>query len=76
MIDKYCYAAGVNRENMKSGLHSFRHSLATQLMTDQVPVQIIRSVLGHKSSQTVSEYLKVNISLLQECALSPEVIYG
>ena len=76
MIDKYCYAAGVNRENMKLGLHSFRHSLATQLMTNQVPVQIIRSVLGHKSSQTVSEYLKVNITLLQACALSPEVIYG
>ena len=76
MIDKYCYAARINHENMKSGLHSFRHSLATQLMTDQVPVQIIRSVLGHKSPQTVREYLKVNLNLLKECALSPEVIYG
>lgn len=76
MIDKYCHAAGINHENMKSGLHSFRHSLATQLMTDQVPVQIIRSVLGHKNPQTVREYLKVNINLLKECALSPEVIYG
>lgn len=76
MIDKYCYAAGIDHENMKSGLHSFRHSLASQLMTDQIPVQIIRSVLGHKNPQTVREYLKVNISLLKECALSPEVIYG
>ncbi|HWT74272.1 MAG TPA: tyrosine-type recombinase/integrase [Mobilitalea sp.] len=25
MIDKYCYAAGINHENMKSGLHSFRN---------------------------------------------------
>ena len=76
MIDKYCHAAGINGENRKQGLHSFRHSLATQLMNDQVPVQMIRSVLGHKSMQSVKEYLKVNVDKLRECSLSPEVTYG
>lgn len=76
MIDKYCHAAGINGENRKQGLHSFRHSLATQLMNDQIPVQMIRSVLGHKSMQSVKEYLKVNVDKLRECALSPEVTYG
>lgn len=76
LIDKYCHAAGINCENRKQGLHSFRHSLVVQLMNDQVPVQMIRSVLGHKNTQSVKEYLKVNINQLRECALSPEVIYG
>lgn len=76
LIDKYCHAAGIDCENRKQGLHSFRHSLATQLMNDQIPVQMIRSVLGHKNMQSVKEYLKVNIDQLRECALSPEVTYG
>lgn len=76
MIDKYCHAAGINGENRKHGLHSFRHSLATQLMNDQIPVQMIRSVLGHKNMQSVKEYLKVNVDKLRECSLSPEVTYG
>lgn len=76
LIDKYCHAAGINCENRKQGLHSFRHSLAAQLMNDQVPVQMIRSVLGHKNMQSVKEYLKVNVNQLRECSLSPEVTYG
>lgn len=76
LIDKYCHAAGINCENRKQGIHSFRHSLAAQLMNDQVPVQMIRSVLGHKSMQSVKEYLKVSVNQLRECALSPEVTYG
>ncbi|MDL2302360.1 site-specific integrase [Lachnospiraceae bacterium OttesenSCG-928-D06] len=76
LIDKYCHAAGIDCENRKQGLHCFRHSLATQLMNDQVPVQMIRSVLGHKNVQSVKEYLKVNIDQLRECSLSPEVTYG
>ncbi len=76
MIDKYCHAAGINLKDRKKGLHSFRHSLATLLMNNQIPVQVIRSVLGHKCHDSVNEYLKVNTELLRECSLALEVIYG
>jgi integrase len=76
MIDKYCHVAGINMKDRKQGLHSFRHSLVSLLMNNQIPVQVIRSVLGHKSRDSVNEYLKVNTELLRECSLALEVIYG
>ncbi|MEX0446720.1 site-specific integrase [Xenorhabdus sp. SGI246] len=60
-------------EEKKVGMHSLRHTLATTLMEQQVPVEEIADILGHQSTRSTSIYLKSSLKLLCECALSPEV---
>ncbi|WP_165045881.1 site-specific integrase [Dysgonomonas sp. ZJ709] len=51
------------------GPHSMRHSLATILMENEIAMPVISEVLGHKSTETTMKYLKIDIHLLQKCAL-------
>ena len=57
----------------KVGMHSLRHTLATTLMENQIPIEEIAGILGHQNTETTSVYLKSSLKLLSECALSPEV---
>lgn len=74
MIVKYMRIAKLPvSEKKKVGMHSLRHTLATALMEQQTPVQEIAEILGHQSTKSTPTYLKSSLSLLRECALSPEV---
>jgi site-specific recombinase XerD len=57
----------------KIGMHSFRHTLATYLMENQVSIDGIAGILGQQSTESTPTYLKSSLKLLRECALSPEV---
>lgn len=57
----------------KVGMHSFRHTLATSLMENHTPIEDIAGILGQQSTESTPIYLKSSLSLLRECALSPEV---
>ena len=61
--------AGIEIENKKSGPHSLRHSLASQLLENKSPLPVISSVLGHESSESTKCYLRIDISALRSCAL-------
>lgn len=52
-----------------SGTHSFRHSLATNMLSKDVPLPIISGILGHSSTETTMTYLKVDFNRLRKCAL-------
>lgn len=57
-------------ENNKKGIHNLRHSLATNLLENETPVDIISSILGHKIQNTTSNiYLKIDIKNLKKCGL-------
>ena len=73
MIVKYARLAKIPvSEKKKVGMHSLRHTLATALMEQHTPLQEIADILGHQSTETTPTYLKSSLSLLRECALSPE----
>ena len=57
----------------KHGMHSLRHTLATRLMEENIPISTIADILGHTSTETVKKYLQVDIAHLRDCALDVEV---
>jgi site-specific recombinase XerD len=58
----------------KVGMHSLRHTLATALLEQQVPLQEIADILGHQDTDTTPVYLKSSLKLLRECSLNPETL--
>jgi len=53
----------------KSGPHSLRHALASNMLAEQIPLAVITSVLGHSSSSSTTVYLHSDIDGLKQCAI-------
>lgn len=66
--------AGVSYEGKHHGAHSLRHSLATNMINNNVPINAISQVLGHSSSRTTEIYITKDTTHLRE--LSLEVPYA
>ena len=58
-------------EKKKVGMHSLRHTLATALLEQHVPIQEIADILGHQDTDATAIYLKSSLNLLRECSLNP-----
>ena len=57
-----------------SGAHALRHTAATQMLRQGVPLDDIRILLRHRSVDMTATYAKVDLELLQEVAQPwPEV---
>lgn len=72
--------AGVNFAAKRHGPHALRHSLATNLLHNDVTLPVISETLGHANTQVTTTYLRVSVDLLRECALDvsfiPSLAYG
>lgn len=66
--------SGVNIRRRRHGIHAFRHSLASQLLSKETPLPIISSTLGHVSTATTSNYLRVDLVKLRSVLLSPSLV--
>ena len=79
-IKDYFRIAGVNFTNKKHGPHSLRHSLASNLLKSNETLPVISEILGHASTETTMEYLRIDVNLLRQCALDvpfvPSSFYG
>ena len=51
----------------KKGIHSFRRTLATNLLNDNIPITTISSTLGHCNIDSTKQYLRTNKEKLKEC---------
>ena len=69
-IGDYFRIAGVNFTSKKHGPHSLRHSLASNLLKSNEPLPVISEILGHSSTETTMDYLRIDINLLRKCALN------
>ncbi len=69
MITRLMKKANINFENKKHGPHSLRHSLATNLLNQNVPISSISSVLGHANSKTTEIYITRNTNNLEKLSL-------
>jgi len=76
ILIKYVRLAGIpnTREN-PYGLHSLRHTLASTLLAENVPLPVISEILGHASIKSTDIYLHIDHKRLVECALNPEEVY-
>ena len=79
IVDGYLKRAKIKiPAGQKHGPHALRHSLATLLLENNIPISTIKEILAHKSSDTTRIYLKVAEKQLLQCALevSSSQIYG
>lgn len=67
---RYFQKAGIDISNKKHGLHTFRSSLASSMVNDQVPYDVVRKVLGHTHPNAIKNYAKVDIERLREYAIA------
>jgi len=65
--------AGIRfRTKQHCGLHSLRHTLATQLLREQTPMHVISEILGHATTAATMIYAKVDVESLRAAALNTE----
>lgn len=69
VVNKYMIKAQLDFSYRHHGPHSLRHSLATSLMNNNVPISAISSVLGHSSTRTTEIYVTVDEQNLSNLAL-------
>lgn len=66
-------AAGIEfRSQQRHGLHSLRHTLATQLLRADTPFHVISEILGHATKESTLIYAKADTEALRGAALDTE----
>lgn len=67
--------AGIRfRSAQKRGMHSLRHTLATELLQKGTPFPTIAEILGHASLESTRIYAKADVESLRSVALDPEEV--
>lgn len=69
LVHKYMTLAKINYANRKHGPHSLRHSFASALLREKIPLPIISEALGHTTMASTMEYLRIDMEALKQCAL-------
>ena len=59
-------SANLLQPNRHLSLHSARHTAAMQMLDNQVPIQIISKILGHKSLSTTMIYQKISDKYIEQ----------
>lgn len=63
--------AGIRQgKDDRKGFHCLRHSLVARLLSEEVPLPIISSILGHRNKDSTKVYLSTDLEHLRACALS------
>lgn len=69
-FNKYFDKCDLKIEDTKKGIHNLRHSFATNMLENDIPIHIISSTLGHSNvNTTVSTYIKIDIKNLKKVCL-------
>ncbi len=66
---KYFGLASIDISGKKHGPHTFRSSLASSMVNDDVPYEAVRTILGHSDPDAIKHYAKLDIEKLRECAI-------
>ena len=69
IVNKYMDKAEIDYSTRHHGPHALRHSLATNLMSNNVPISAISSVLGHANTRTTEIYLTIDEKNLKNLSL-------
>lgn len=69
IVSGYISKAGLLAQGKKIGPHALRHSLASRLLEENIPLPVISEILGHADTNTTAVYLAIDIGKLRACAL-------
>lgn len=68
-VQFYLKRSGIDLLNRKHGPHALRHSFASQLLQHGTSLPVISEALGHTTSTSTMFYLRIDTSVLKQCAL-------
>lgn len=68
-IKRYMRQAGLTIKSRKVA-HSMRHTVASTLLRNGVPLMTVSNIMGHDTPKTTIAYTKADIPALRKCALS------
>jgi integrase/recombinase XerD len=76
ILHKYMRRTGIEipREQHR-GLHSLRSSLARSMLESGGSLPVVAEVLGHRSTQSTSHYLRIDVENLNKCPIDPEGVF-
>lgn len=60
-FNKYFDKCEFEIEDTKKGIHNLRHSLATNMLNNDIPLNTISSILGDSLETTSNTYLKIDV---------------
>lgn len=62
-------AAGIDPDGRKQGPHAFRPSLASSMVNDNIPYEVVRKTLGHTDQSAIRSYARLDLEQLRGYAL-------
>lgn len=68
--------AGIDTGERKRGGHALRMTLASELVSEKVPYDVIRKILGHEDSNAIKHYVKFDIEALRSCSIEVPPVTG
>lgn len=69
LVTKYLRRANIVSHIPRRGFHSFRRSFGTRLLQNEIPLELLRQLLGHSKIDSAKPYLSVDEQGLKTCAL-------
>lgn len=75
-VNSHIEKAGIDPGERKRGAHSLRSTLASELISENVPYDVVRKILGHDDPIAIKHYVKFDIKALRSCALKVPPITG
>lgn len=69
IADKYFKKSGVDWGDRHHGIHSLRMTLASALVEENVPFEVVSKVLGHEDPNALGHYVKFATESLRSCAI-------
>lgn len=69
IVTKYLRRSEIVSTIPRRGFHSFRRSFGTRLLQNEIPLELLRQLLGHSKIDSAKPYLSVDELGLKNCAL-------
>lgn len=76
VVQKAFKVSGICYAGKKHGPHSLRMTLASELVSENVPYMVIGKILGHEDPNVAKHYVKFDIEMLRACALEVPQLSG
>jgi len=70
VVRRAFHLAGIRLGNERKGIHVIRHTVASRMLANGVPVTAISSLLGHANISSTEVYLQTDEARMKACALS------
>lgn len=69
LVTKYLHRSKIASDIPRRGFHSFRRAFGTRLLQNEIPLELLRQLLGHSKIDSAKPYLSVDEQGLKTCAL-------